>query len=193
MSLMPSAPVPSNEDERLETLRLYNILDTVPEKAFDDLTWLASRVCKTPIALMSIIDRDRQWFKSKSGLNVPETPREIAFCAHAILQPEPLVIPDATLDRRFAENPLVTDSPNIRFYAGARITTANGYALGTVCVIDREPRHLHPDDVSALEMLARQAGALLELRRLGIRLTQMNTDLRLEARQSDNRLQAMNI
>lgn len=184
---MSIAPVPFDEDDRLENLRNLKILDSVPEKAFDDLIWLASRICRMPIALLSIIDRDRQWFKAKTGLNVHETPREVAFCSHAILQREPLVVPDATKDLRFSLNPLVTEDPNIRFYAGARITTGNGYAVGTVCVIDREPRVISPDEVRSLEILARQAGALLELRRLGVRLTDLTANLRFEARQGEAR------
>lgn len=181
---MAAAQLPANEEDRLEELRNLNLLDTIPEKAFDDLIWLASRACKMPIALLSIIDRDRQWFKAKTGLNVQETPREVAFCAHAILQAEPLVVNDALHDRRFSLNPLVTEDPNIRFYAGARVTTAKGYALGTVCVIDREPREIAPEDVRALEILARQAGALLELRRLGVRLNDLNSELRVEVRRT---------
>jgi GAF domain-containing protein len=134
---------PANEQQRLATLRGYEILDTEPEAAFDDLTSLASYVCQTPVALISLIDADRQWFKSKVGVSVAETSRDVAFCASAILQPDVFIVSDATQDERFAENPLVVSEPKIRFYAGATLTT-NGQALGTLCVLDRVPRELSP-------------------------------------------------
>ena len=130
---------PANEQQRLATLRGYEILDTEPEAAFDDLTLLASYVCQTPVALISLIDADRQWFKSKVGVSVTETSRDVAFCASAILQPDVFIVSDATQDERFAANPMVVSDPKIRFYAGATLTT-NGQALGTLCVLDRVPR-----------------------------------------------------
>ena len=155
---------PANELQRLETLRGYEILDTEPEAAFDDLTLLASYVCRTPIALISLIDVDRQWFKSKVGVSIVETSRDMAFCATAILQPDVFIVPDASQDDRFAENPLVLSEPKIRFYAGATLMT-DGQALGTLCVVDRVPRTLSPEQTDALRALSRQVLAQLELRR----------------------------
>ncbi len=163
-----SAPVATAAEEarRLEELRGYGILDTLPEQAYDDITLLASQICDCPIALVSLIDDDRQWFKSRVGLDATETPRDLAFCAHAILEPDQLLmVPDATRDKRFASNPLVTADPMIRFYAGAPLRTSAGHALGTLCVIDRVARELEPDQIRALEALSRQVMAQLELRK----------------------------
>ena len=158
------APLPPDEAQRLESLREYAVLDTPAEACFDDLTELAARICEAPIALISLIDENRQWFKSRVGLDTAETSRDIAFCAHAIQQKELFVVPDATLDVRFADNPLVMGEPGIRFYAGAPLLTSDGRALGTLCVIDREPRKMTAEHQQALRVLSRHVMAQLELR-----------------------------
>ena len=155
----------TNEAARVDALHRYAILDTEPEQTFDDLVLLASFICKTPIALISLVDEDRQWFKSKVGLSVSETPREIAFCATAIQQPDVFVVPDTLNDERFRNNPLVVSEPNVRFYAGAPLIDEEGHALGTICVIDRIPREFAPDQQEALRALSRLVLAQLEFRR----------------------------
>jgi PAS domain S-box-containing protein len=162
---MKQPPLPENEAARLEALAGYEILDTPEEAEFDDLTRIAASICGTPIALISLVDADRQWFKSKIGLEASQTPREHAFCARTILQSEPFIVPNALEDERFATNPLVTGDPNIRFYAGAPLITSDGCALGSLCVIDRTPRNLSPEQIEALQALSRQVARLIEMRR----------------------------
>jgi diguanylate cyclase (GGDEF)-like protein len=146
--------IPQEEEARLKTLRSLDILDTPPEDRFDRLTRMAKRMFGVPIALVSLVDENRQWFKSCAGLDASETPRDISFCGHAILGNEVFIIPDATKDERFADNPLVLNEPNIRFYAGCPLRALNGNKLGTLCIIDRKPRSLGEEDIEALQDLA---------------------------------------
>lgn len=164
------AKTPPQESARLKTLRAYDILDTPPEQTYDDVTALAAFICDTPIALVSLVDSDRQWFKSKVGLNVSETARDVSFCAHAILDNGIMVINDAREDQRFADNPLVACVPNIRFYAGVPLVTSDGHSLGTLCVIDRQPRELSARQEEQLKGLARQVVVQLEYRRVSSQL-----------------------
>ena len=162
---MESAPLPNDEEERLAELLSYDVLDTEAEQLFDDLTALASQICDTPIALISLIDPDRQWFKSRVGLDAKETSRDVAFCSHAILQGDVFEVPNAKLDPRFHDNPLVTGSPDIRFYAGAPLITPSGHAIGTLCAIDSKPRKLTDTQKASLQTLSKSVVAHLELKR----------------------------
>lgn len=178
--------MPTDEPARLAALRRYRILDTDPEQAFDDLTMLASHICGTPMATLTLIDENRQWFKSEIGVGIRETERSIAFCAHAIKQTDIMEVPDARDDERFRDNPMVVGTPHIRFYAGAPLLTPDGHALGSLCVVDTRPRRLSPEQMRALDALRRQAQAQLELRR---NLAELETALaerdRAEAQQAD--------
>lgn len=162
------------EAERLESLRKYQILDSEPELAFDDLALLASHICATPMAAISLIDEDRQWFKARVGIAARQTPRSISFCTHAIRQRGIFVVPDASKDERLRDNPQVTGDPHIRFYAGAPLIAREGYPLGTLCVVDRRPRQLTAAQSEALGALQRQVEAQLELRRRIIELRAAN-------------------
>lgn len=164
-SLPGGAPLPRNEASRLAALGRFEVLDTAPEPEFDDLTRLASQICGTPLALITLVDKDRNWFKSNLGFPESETSRAVFFCAHAILGSEVLIVPDASVDPRFSGNPLVTAEPGLRFYAGAPLLTSDGYAVGTLCVLDRVPRELSQTQVEGLRALSRQVMAQLELRR----------------------------
>jgi hypothetical protein len=166
----PKPPLPKSEAQRIAALERYKILDTAAEEPFDDFAKLASIICDAPIALMSLVDSTRQWFKARVGLGVAETPREHAFCAYTILGEDTMVVEDATRDDRFAENPLVTSAPRIRFYAGAPLIDHDGNALGSLCVIDQRPRQLTDTQKAALELIARRAVAQIESRALSVQL-----------------------
>ncbi|TNC82479.1 MAG: histidine kinase [Oleiphilus sp.] len=173
---MQVAEIPDNEQERLEELLKYELLDTEDEQALDELTQLASDICGVPISLISLVDEKRQWFKSRVGLDAKETSRDVAFCSHAILEDHIFEVKNALEDSRFADNPLVTEGPNIRFYAGAPLVTREGLSLGTLCVIDREPKELDARQRKALETLSKQVVRQLELRLQYRRLKRMNEE-----------------
>jgi len=172
------APLPDNEIDRLAALYALDILDSAPEQDFDDIVALASTVCDTPMSLVTLVDTDRQWFKARVGTDLVETSRDLSFCAHAILGRDLLVVPDATKDARFSDNPSVDMEGGIRFYAGAPLITTDGYALGTLCVMDKKPRSLDIEQQQALRALARQVTSQIELRRHSIALA--NTTARLQ-------------
>jgi len=175
---MKSAPNTPNEQARLVALKSYNVLDTLPESDYDNITHLASTITQVPISLISLIDDDRQWFKSHKGLEATETSREYAFCAHAIMNPDKVFkVQDSRLDDRFADNPLVTGDPRVIFYTGVPLVNPEGHALGTLCVIDNTPRKLTNDQIEALRILGRQVVQLLELRKKTDILEQQNARL----------------
>ncbi|HYD18337.1 MAG TPA: GAF domain-containing protein [Patescibacteria group bacterium] len=154
------------EKARLAALSLYKILDTAEEQVYDDLTHVAAYIARTPVALISFVDRDRQWFKSRVGIDITETPREYSFCAHAIKTPDmPLLVHDAQKDARFADNPYVTGAPGVRFYFGAPLRVDSDNALGSLCVIDTQPRDLDPSQIEALNALSRQVVTMLQIRK----------------------------
>jgi PAS domain S-box-containing protein len=171
---MEISPLPSNEKERLETIKRYQILDTDPEQDFDDIVELASHVCDVPIAMITLIDERRQWFKAKAGLMINETHRDLSFCAHAIHHDDVMIVRDTLLDERFSDNPLVTGSPNIRFYAGMPLVARNGHKLGTLAVIDKKPRHLSEQQLRHLRILSKQVMNMLDLRSTIAELQQTN-------------------
>jgi diguanylate cyclase (GGDEF)-like protein/PAS domain S-box-containing protein len=187
---MKIAPLPENEQERLATLRKYDILDTEPETAYNSMTELAAYICQTPIAAISLVDENRQWFKAIVGLDASETPRDIAFCAHTILQ-DMMIVPDATQDDRFHDNPLVTMDSGIRFYAGVTLTTPDGYHIGTLCVIDTVPRALSKEQLEAIKTLASNITAHLELRLSHKQMRHYVDDLQLAATVFDSTSEAV--
>lgn len=189
---MSKAPLPPDEAARIAELQAFCVLDTSPEQSYDDITRIASEICGAPIALVSFVDSDRQWFKSRVGLDQTETRREIAFCAHAILDSDKmLIVPDAAADVRFADSELVIRDPKIRFYAGAPLTTESGHAIGTLCVMDREPRILTSAQRASLEALARQVMAQLSLRQALEHVQQQQTELVEAIRQRDTLVAAV--
>ncbi len=170
------APPCSNEESRLAALLRYKVLDTEAEGPYDDIVSLASTICRKPISLVSLVDEDRQWFKARVGLDAEQTPRDVAFCSHAILQDDVFVVENALEDMRFSDNPLVTDGPKIRFYAGAPLVTHDGHPLGTLCVIDRAPGEINEEQKNALKILARQVISQLELRLSNSQLSILNRE-----------------
>ena len=181
---MTHPPQPENEALRLEELNTYNILDTLSEKDYEDITMLAATICKTPISLITFIDKDRQWFKSHYGIGQNETVREYSFCAHALNSPkEALIVEDSRQDERFADNPLVTGDPYVIFYTGIPLVNPNGYPLGTLCVLDHKPRKLEEEQLTALEILSKQVITLLEMRRSNIILQKTKEELETRNRE----------
>jgi two-component system cell cycle sensor histidine kinase/response regulator CckA len=174
---MSAPPAIANEARRLEQLRQYDLLDTMPEEALDDLTALVGHICEVPISLISLVDEHRQWFKANNGLPFGESPRDISFCGHAIAGAGLLIVPDATRDERFADSPLVTGETHVRFYAGAPLISADGFTLGTLCVMDRVPRQLLPTQEEALRVLSRQVMVQLDLRRQALELAESEAQL----------------
>lgn len=170
--------IPLNERGRLKALGEYSILDTLPELEYDDITQLASQICGTSISTISLIDENRQWFKSKVGLGVNETTREISFCGHAIVEPDKIfTVKDSRLDERFQNNPLVIGEPHVIFYTGVPLISPSGFALGTLCVIDDQPKELNQDQLKSLKSLANQVVSLFELRKSKLLLERLTNDL----------------
>ncbi|TVZ53037.1 sensor histidine kinase [Dokdonia sp. Hel_I_53] len=184
---MIAPEIPHNEQERLSSLFSYKILDTLPEEEFDAITKLASEICNTPISLITLVDENRQWFKSSIGLDVDQTSREDAFCAHGILEPhQPLIVNNALEDERFFDNPLVTGKPNVEFYAGIPLVTNDGFALGSLCVIDNNPRKLEESKIEALKILAKQIVKLFELRKAVKELEETKKELQRSIESSND-------
>lgn len=171
---MKIAPRPANERERLDALNEYHLLDTPAERDFDEIAELASIICETPISMVTLIDEARQWLKSKVGLDVTEAPRDISFCAHVINHDTVMIVPDATKDDRFHDNPMVTGKPDVRFYAGMPLITPGGYNIGTLCVVDTKPKNLLPHQLFALQVLSRQIIKQMELRKKVFELERLN-------------------
>lgn len=174
---MKKAPKPENDSLRLERLKSYHVLDTVAESIYDEIVQTAAAICNTQVALISLVDEDRQWFKAKLGLDVDQTPRDISFCGHAILEEDIFIIEDARKDERFSDNPFVTEDPHIRFYAGAQLKTPDGHNVGTLCVIDSEEKKLAEYQKLALKSLAKQVIGYFELRKMSGELKRQNLKL----------------
>ncbi|MFI7597061.1 GAF domain-containing protein [Actinoplanes sp. NPDC049681] len=180
------APLPTNEADRLAALYELDILDSAPEKDFDDIVALASSVCDVPVALITLIDVDRQWFKARVGTDLTEMPRDLSFCSHTILGKDLMVVPDVSEDPRFTGHPMVAGGKGVRFYAGAPLITSDGFALGALCVMDSRPRQLDAEQIQAMRALARQVTSQLELRRYAVALANTNARLQeLERRKDD--------
>lgn len=177
---MKTPEIPSNEILRLKALKEYSILDTLSEKEYDDITQLASQICGTSISTISLIDEKRQWFKSKVGLEVDETSKEVSFCGHAIMEPDKIfTVKDSRLDARFQDNPLVIGKPHVIFYTGVPLVSQDGFALGTLCVIDDQPKELNQDQLLALKALSNQVVSLFELRKSKMQLERLTNDLEI--------------
>ena len=177
---MKTPEIPSNEILRLKALKEYSIFDTLPEKEYDDITQLASQICGTSISTISLIDEKRQWFKSKVGLGIDETSKEISFCGHAIMEPDKIfTVKDSRLDARFQDNPLVIGEPHVIFYTGVPLVSQDGFALGTLCVIDDQPKELNQDQLLALKALSNQVVSLFELRKSKMQLERLTNDLEI--------------
>src|SRR6266700_2520769 len=175
---MVAAPVRASEPERLTALRRYCVLDTAPEPAFDRLTRVVRHIFDVPTVLVSLVDSDRQWFKSRIGLDATETSRDVSFCSYAVFHRDVLIVPDAMQDKRFADNPLVTEAPHLRFYLGAPLMTSDGFALGTLCAIDYQPRPCPtPAQIEVLRDLADTVVDALELRASVRAIAQRERDL----------------
>jgi signal transduction histidine kinase len=175
---MIAAAIPENEKERMKALKSFSVLDTFSEKEYDEITLLASIICDTPMSLITLIDEDRQWFKSKVGIDIEETPRELSFCGHAILNGGKLfTVEDSRLDERFYDNPFVTGPPDVVFYAGAPLVTSDGLSLGTLCVLDSKPKTLTPMQQKAMEVLSNKIISLFELKKSNLLLEQKNKEL----------------
>jgi signal transduction histidine kinase len=174
-------PIPNNETLRIRALKDYSILDTLPEKEYDDITQLASQICGTPISLIGLIDENRQWYKSKYGIDGDESPRDVTFCGHAIINPnEIMTVKDSRLDQRFFDNPNVLGEPKVVFYAGIPLVSPDGYALGTLCVVDHKPKELSSRQIKALKALSNQVVSLFELRKTKMLLEKSANDLKIK-------------
>ncbi len=183
---MKHPALPANESERLKALAEYQILDTLPEEVYDDITRIASEITGTPMALLNLVDESRLWTKSMQGMEVGDTPREMSMCAHAILDPdEIMVVEDTRFDERFYDNPLIAGDPGVVFYAGVPLVDSGGHALGTLCVMDSRPRTLPDNKLMALKSLAKLVNAHFELRKTRLELERIHRELRKAAQVSD--------